>query len=807
MALPTATFTPADLQRINRCRLFLQANVLSEISTCDGTQLQKEVWKGQLPVNNYSLLLWPRQPRPSAQAWRIWRRFLTQALRPGKYTCYSTHLPLKQPLGDWFSDFQRDRQWQWFYSPRSTTFLRHDRMAKSYQGHPAQTNQHRIVADIDPEFCRYDLPDDAVPCDPRIRDDVVSISVHTSFPSPSPPPQPVVQQSCPYTDQILPHPNQPPSVPVPSTPTNWSTSYQQLAEWEAALLPATLNPSLFDFINHAHQQQATIFHCSDGSSSGNLGSFGWTFGPNATIILKHSGPAFGLPMDSYLAEGYGLLSSSCFWYRLTKLVLHRRRPRFKIRMYCDNKSLVRRVNEFICMDGSFRRSLAPNYDVVFLTACVLAQFPPETIQVQHVKGHQDALAPLHKLSWPAQLNVAADREASQFLRTLEHSLPTPFLPSAQIHLRDTQQNIIIKKWNIYLRSVFHQHQYQAWLCKQFGWPPSTLDDVDFEGLDLAIRCLPTHLHRFVVKWINQNLPTRRRVHRYDRHIPPTCQVCPTIIECDNHLLHCPSAPRRAACGDAYTHLEERLSTLHTHPGLQRTVLQLVALAMAIPTCSPPPSQLPAYSHQILLGPTQFLKGRLSRTFRQTQEQFYRAQHRPPTFTGDKWMKQILCSLFEQLDNVWQCRNTQTHGADQQLQDQLKKAQLTIRVQALYNPRSQLLAHDRDLLDTVNQDDLLSGPLATIETWLKMAEPTIQRCLKDARTKLHTNQSDIRDYFDDASYVDSDANDTTLSCDSTLDSSGTILFSSSSHSTSSSDTTGCSYSSTSGTPYSGSEGSP
>ena len=81
MDLPTTIFNTADLQRINRCHLFL-----SKISTYDGTQLQTAVWKGQLPINNYSLLLWPRQPRPSEPAWRIWQRFLTHALRPGHYT-------------------------------------------------------------------------------------------------------------------------------------------------------------------------------------------------------------------------------------------------------------------------------------------------------------------------------------------------------------------------------------------------------------------------------------------------------------------------------------------------------------------------------------------------------------------------------------------------------------------------------------------------------------------------------------------------------------------------------------------------
>lgn len=55
----------------------------------------------------------------------------------------------------------------------------------------------------------------------------------------------------------------------------------------------------------------------------------------------------------------------------------------------------------------------------------------------------------------------------------------------------------------------------------------------------------------------------------------------------------------------------------------------------------------------------------------------------------------------------------------------------------------------------------------------MVEPTIHRCLKDATIKLQHNQTDNRDYFDDASYVDSDADDTTLSFD-TLATSGSSL---------------------------------
>ena len=92
-----------------------------------------------------------------------------------------------------------------------------------------------------------------------------------------------------------------------------------------------------------------------------------------------------------------------------------------------------------------------------------------------------------------------------------------------------------------------------------------------------------------------------------------------------------------------------------------------------------------------------------------------------------------------------------------------------------------------VLLTVLVEIVLEGPTTTIQTWLKLAEPTLQRCLKDAHHKLTTNQTDIRDYFDEISYAASGASDTTLSFDTldTLGNSGSIIFNDSIPSSSSS----------------------
>ncbi len=442
-----------------------------------------------------------------------------------------------------------------------------------------------------------------------------------------------------------------------------------------------------------------------------------------------------------------------------------------------------------------------------MIACVLRQFPKGVIEVLHVKGHQDSNRPTPTLPWPAQLNVIADKAANNYIQQHRHepSLNTPFLPSAQIHLRDSRHQIVIKRWNFHLRSEFSQKPYEAWLSRQFHWPRPTIATIDFQGLSTALRCFPSPLYRFTTKWINQSLPTRRRVHRYDQHIPPTCKNCPLTTECDTHLLTCPSDPRRSACAELYTSLRTRLIQLHTQPAIRDTILHLVCLALDLPSC-PPPTIADLLSQQQLIGqPILFLKGRWSKTFRIQQEQFYCTQHRPITFSGDRWMRHILTLLFEQLHSLWHCRNAQTHGADQELQDKIKREQLTIRVTALYNQLPNLLVHDRQAFESLTQDDLLSGPTSSISTWLRIAEPTIQRCLRDSQIKLHSNQRDIRDFFDEASYVDSDASDTTLSFD-TLAFSKTISFHTHSASTSISSNSSISSSDSSGTHYSGLDGS-
>jgi hypothetical protein len=89
-----ATLTRKQQILINCCRLFLQVECLSDISSADGTRIREEWMECNTVKPSRSLKKWPLQGNPGDEAWKIWRNFLTRAfLRNDK--------SLLTPLGGW----------------------------------------------------------------------------------------------------------------------------------------------------------------------------------------------------------------------------------------------------------------------------------------------------------------------------------------------------------------------------------------------------------------------------------------------------------------------------------------------------------------------------------------------------------------------------------------------------------------------------------------------------------------------------------------------------------------------------------
>jgi hypothetical protein len=77
----TITKNISILKAINRCRVYLQLILVSDIATADGRKLLPEVKQGSIP-DWRSSLKWPHQGRPSKTDWNVWSQLFRDRESP-----------------------------------------------------------------------------------------------------------------------------------------------------------------------------------------------------------------------------------------------------------------------------------------------------------------------------------------------------------------------------------------------------------------------------------------------------------------------------------------------------------------------------------------------------------------------------------------------------------------------------------------------------------------------------------------------------------------------------------------------------
>ena len=283
------SFKPAEIRKLNYCRLYLQAVTISDLTTASsGRTLDSSMLRGD-PALQSTTTRWHtiHQERPSDIVWSLWRRANLRWSHPSGI--------LIQPLlGPWLRPIVHDHRRQHFaYIRGDTLYLRqpdglfqvfhHDRRDQA-TFHPSHTGvlYHRFSK----------LPVLSIPVD------VVTVLGDTENGW-------IVQR---------------PLSPIFSVPPAYSSQRQAntfqdytiktLKAWEYELLRHTrIIANTDDIVTTALEQGFRVV--SDGSvkeAHGN-GSFGWVLSSTrGERIISGAGPAKGRALHSYRAEAYGLLS-------------------------------------------------------------------------------------------------------------------------------------------------------------------------------------------------------------------------------------------------------------------------------------------------------------------------------------------------------------------------------------------------------------------------------------------------------------------------------------------------------------------
>ena len=152
-ACSSRLFSPADLRKLNYCRLYLNVTTLSDVTNATGNRFAPGIFAGTKSVQqNSSKGPAAKQDRPSNPTWAIWRRLLR---------LYGDINSLFLPLAAWHvSGPNLHRDWPTLYSREYNQIYR-----RSHQHYDAFKPVRHAVFSFTPHDCHVDVPLDSLPAD------------------------------------------------------------------------------------------------------------------------------------------------------------------------------------------------------------------------------------------------------------------------------------------------------------------------------------------------------------------------------------------------------------------------------------------------------------------------------------------------------------------------------------------------------------------------------------------------------------------------------------------------------------------
>ena len=705
-------FTPAQIKRINYCRMYLNVVFLSDVCNAAGTAIDPAMLTGDFDAtmskcNHHRV----NQARPGDLAWDDWRRAL-HMFCTSPYTAVKTLKPECQ-LSDWLYPVgELRRQWPVLYDPGTD-----DNIANSdfvYCKTPEGWTKHAcmwIDYDDEPITTVAQPPITAAPCDFAIT------------------PLGTIKMNG-YENIVIPE--------VATQHTSITSLIPTLDDWEQHLLKdLELLTSEADIWNCLTHRQC--FLVSDGSAPDGKGSFAWVLStPDGRRLAQCSGPTFGYKLNSYRAEGYGMLSGFRFLYHMQQLHFTGT-PLKRHRLFCDNKSMVEMVVKYSKFDKVFPNStLSSEWDIIAEIRQTLRQLQPlhPIPKIRHVKGHQDDNKPYEELDLSAQLNVDADKLADDWLTShpeFDHG-KAPLLPTSGCHI-NLPYGTITHNLKHELKLARSVPDHTNYLMEKYSWEQSTFDDIDWVCHGRALNRMGSHrtsLTKYLIGWH----PVGTRVHRYDPKYPACCASCGHLEEDRDHVLRCPN--RQQDRDNWVKEVKTYLDKNNTHPMLHQLLMdQLQALLNGEDTDMIPSDDtvVDLDNAQYIIGWEQILLGRFSKAWTQTQDAHLHANNLKTTRkNGQAWLTGLIQVILQQWWHLWESRNEDRHGRDAQTKAQAANRQAIHELDVIYNKYtidlipSLLLPKDRWLLSVPFHTRAI-WPTHAIRQWINTWEPVLQESYK------------------------------------------------------------------------------
>jgi hypothetical protein len=599
--------TKQDRITFNLCRIYLQVTLLSDISTADGGSIQTHFWKGIQQRKGKGW--WPKQPRPSERAWKVWRRILKTTFNTNDMGKYLLRLPHSNPTEDWR-----------FFLQLNTDSLYEKLEDGRWQEYTTLVGRRHVHSRryINPRIC-----------DSPMGGPIQAVSTYAS-----------------------------------------GNGFSVDGKGTSQFVRTTEAPVWYDFTkihyvgNREHLHWAItnnqqLILVSDGSSKDHTAAAAWILTTESLymdgIYVVGRAKVPGSKPDSHRAECFGIFGGMTLLLSVLTACHASDASNVSVCFACDNKSALHYA---FASAHSYIGADTPDFDILQAIRILLLESGIQPTW-RHVKGHQSGL----DLDIWAKLNNLADDWAGQARVDPSICFPPPrvYLGNENWHLILGSDEKVCKKMSKYLVEHCSTPQVRDVLGRYNRVQDGGFDKVDWDALERAMQESTIRQRHWISKRAARdcgcNYIRFKRRERWDDSCP-FCGECETVL----HVLKCPSTETSQLWESTIRDLQLWLADNGTDPSITDSLITGLQAWRRDPDGTPTlDAANTLLGAQSQIGWNGVLEGVLGREWTNQQSTYFKDQN--SRRSGHRWMSILIRRLWKIPWELWQHRNHKEHLQD------------------------------------------------------------------------------------------------------------------------------------------------
>ena len=635
-----------------------------------------------------SCLNWPNQQKPSKKGFQLWLSCLKQCFDFNK-----SNRKISWKLGKWLPNHLSYNKWnsyfdadlQQVYHANETNYTCYATITSKKQ--TSIYNTSVIISSCS------EIQNTAIPAK-VLSQNRISKCIHSSIPS---------------NKTIITE-----KEPMNIIPLNWKEYITHLSDWQQQFLKHT---KIFDhdIMQVSLSSSANIMIINDGGTMvTNQGTFGSVISNGDEVIFSSHGKCYNnhFYMSSYRSESQAILSGLLSLYHLRKFLSINTDNNQNIRIYCDNKKLIRNLKHYMKYNMTVNDHNKPDYDIIIEIVMLIKELHNSfnTISVHYVKSKKADEDTSSLTSHETQMHRLAHILAQQAkdMRDVKYI----HMPHNRVNLTINDHHVIANVCKI-AKKCYSSINARRFLQAKYEWDDITTDNIWWNVHAKSLRKLQLHNRIRINKFIHNHCSTFSRDHLHYKHKPEACNTCSHSEETEDHILQCKTFSRRKL----------RKSWTKEILDMDKITIPLnirKAISLGIKGWlekSPIDDEMldnfstkiqQAFRHQSKIGWDHFVRGRISITWGNLLNDTITKQQ----FDAEKWGTQIIDINFKYLLLFWEQRCMNEHGTTSEEQESKLKTKLLneiLHMQQTSYPRNEndakIIHHDFEALSKLNSNQL------------------------------------------------------------------------------------------------------